>query len=89
MEQWSTAEHRHAAIHEKRRVPLLEGAVFAGGAVMLTECAEHARSAGQRPILGLVLGAAWAAVAFGQRPDLKPLLAKVDPAIVRIESGQR
>ena len=36
------------------------------------------------PILALALGTAWAAVAFGQRTDLKPLLAKVDPAIVRI-----
>jgi S1-C subfamily serine protease len=37
-------------------------------------------------VLAIVLGAIWASVAFGQRPDLKPLLAQVDPAIVGIRT---
>ncbi len=33
------------------------------------------------------MGAAWASVALGQQPDLKPLLAKIEPSIVRISLG--
>ena len=36
--------------------------------------------------VGIVLPALWASIAFGQPPDLKPLLAKVDPAIVSIST---
>ena len=76
------------AIQEKRRVPLLRrSSVCRGRRSLLGLCRAVAHfGATGAPILSLVLGAAWAAVAFGQRPDLKPLLAKVDPAIVCIET---
>ncbi len=36
--------------------------------------------------LGMIFSAAGASIAFGDRPDVKPLIAKVDPAIGRIST---